>query len=70
MQCFQKDVNLRVSALKLMEHPWLRRAKAMLVQQNTALDAARNEIQAFQMAIQAAESNINTSPSGTWKILF
>lgn len=53
-----------------MEHPWLRRAKAALIQQNNALDAARNEIQAFQMAIQAAESNINTSPNGTWKNIF
>lgn len=26
MQCFQKDANLRISAEKLLKHPWLRKA--------------------------------------------
>jgi len=36
MQCFQKDCNLRVSAAKLLRHPWLQknRPKEAAVQQN------------------------------------
>jgi hypothetical protein len=26
MQCFQKDPNLRISAKKILRHPWLQRA--------------------------------------------
>ena len=27
MQCFQKDCNLRVSAAKLLRHPWLQKTR-------------------------------------------
>ncbi|KYG49087.1 hypothetical protein M433DRAFT_150437 [Acidomyces richmondensis BFW] len=44
MQCFQKDPNLRVSAKKLLRHPWILGSKKGVVQ-NKAPEEAIKEIQ-------------------------
>lgn len=41
LQCFQKDVNLRISARKLLRHPWMAGAKRQL-DQNKKEQASRN----------------------------
>lgn len=55
MQCFQKDPNLRVSARKLLKHPWILSAKRSdeVVAKNTKYDEAVKSVQEWNEALKS-----------------
>ena len=56
MQCFQKDPNLRVSARKLLKHPWIvnaRRSDSILPTQPTKYDEAVKSVQQWNEALKS-----------------
>ncbi|KAL1624529.1 Protein kinase of the Mitotic Exit Network [Diplodia seriata] len=55
MQCFQKDPNLRVSAKKLLKHPWIvnaRRADEVVQAKPTKYDEAVKSVQEWNEALK------------------
>ena len=59
MQCFQKDPNLRVSARKLLKHPWIvnaRRADAVVPTKPTIDEAVKN-IQQYNEKLKSPDHN-------------
>ena len=56
MQCFQKDPNLRVSARKLLKHPWIvnaRRSDAVVPNKPTEYDEAVKSVQEWNEALKS-----------------
>ena len=54
MQCFQKDPNLRVSAKKLLKHPWIVSAKRGNTSKPTEYDEAIKSVQEWNEALKAS----------------
>ncbi|KAL6714967.1 Protein kinase of the Mitotic Exit Network [Lecanora helva] len=56
MQCFQKDPNLRVSARKLLKHPWIvnaKRSDAVVPKKPTQYDEAVKSVQQWNEALKS-----------------
>lgn len=56
MQCFQKDPNLRVSARKLLKHPWIvsaKRTDAVVPTKPTKYDEAVKSVQEWNEALKS-----------------
>ncbi|KAL8802572.1 MAG: hypothetical protein Q9182_003737 [Xanthomendoza sp. 2 TL-2023] len=56
MQCFQKDPNLRVSARKLLKHPWIvnaRRSDSVVPKKPTDYDEAVKSVQQWNEALKS-----------------
>ncbi|BEI80759.1 hypothetical protein CcaverHIS002_0112880 [Cutaneotrichosporon cavernicola] len=58
-QCFQKDPNLRVSARKLLRHPWMQTAKKGSDEPAAAVEAIQ-KVQAWNEALNAVPKNSGT----------
>jgi hypothetical protein len=64
MQCFQKDPNLRVSARKLLRHPWItgsRRSDAPVSKAPSNFSQAVEEVKQWNKALKSSEHNLRTS---------
>ncbi|KAK0564035.1 Protein kinase of the Mitotic Exit Network [Tilletia horrida] len=70
LHCFQKDQNLRVSARKLMKHPWMQNARRQLDQlrtgssignRRTVHDEAVKSVQQWNQALKATPAVGSTS---------
>ena len=59
MQCFQKDPNLRVSARKLLKHPWIvnaNRSESVVPKKSTEYEEAVKSVQEWNEALRSPES--------------
>ena len=60
MQCFQKDPNLRVSAKKLLKHPWIanmKRTNEVEPSKPTKFDEAVKSVQEWNEALKSSPDN-------------
>lgn len=56
MQCFQKDPNLRVSARKLLRHPWIvnaRKTDSVVLKKSTEYEEAVKSVQEWNEALRS-----------------
>lgn len=59
MQCFQKDPNLRVTAKKLLKHPWIVSTKReQRLQKPTEYDNAVKSVQEWNEALKSSPPNV------------
>ena len=61
MQCFQKDHNLRVSARKLLKHPWIvsaRRSDAVVQKASTEYEEAVKSVQEWNEALKSPDNTL------------
>ncbi|KAL8711288.1 MAG: hypothetical protein Q9220_004185 [cf. Caloplaca sp. 1 TL-2023] len=59
MQCFQKDPNLRVSARKLLKHPWIvnaRRSDSIVPKKPTQYEEAVKSVQQWNEALKSPKA--------------
>ncbi|KAI9653493.1 MAG: hypothetical protein M1829_001286 [Trizodia sp. TS-e1964] len=66
MQCFQKDPNLRVSARKLLRHPWIvsaRRSDSIVKTLPTKYDEAVKSVQKWNEALKSPNAGSLRRPS-------
>lgn len=59
MQCFQKDPNLRVSARKLLKHPWIvnaKRSDSVVHQNSTEYEEAVKSVQEWNEALKSPDA--------------
>ena len=59
MQCFQKDPNLRVSARKLLKHPWIvnaKRSDTVVPKKPTEYDEAVKSVQQWNEALKSPDA--------------
>lgn len=64
MQCFQKDPNLRVSARKLLRHPWIvgcRRSEAPTARAPSNFNQAVEEVKQWNKALKSSETSLRAS---------
>jgi serine/threonine protein kinase len=64
MQCFQKDPNLRVSARKLLRHPWItgcKRSDAPVSKAPSNFSQAVEEVKQWNKALKSSEHNLRAS---------
>ncbi|KAM0715256.1 hypothetical protein Q7P37_008754 [Cladosporium fusiforme] len=62
MQCFQKDPNLRVTAKKLLKHPWIMSSrKEERTKKPTEYDQAVRSVQEWNEALKSSPPNAPTS---------
>ena len=65
MQCFQKDPNLRVSAKKLLRHPWIVSTKKTEAKKPTEYDEAVKSVQEWNEALRASPPNAHAGNAGS-----
>ncbi|KAL1953256.1 hypothetical protein VTO42DRAFT_3344 [Malbranchea cinnamomea] len=66
MQCFQKDPNLRVSARKLLKHPWIvsaTRSDSVVQTKPTEYEEAVKSVQEWNEALRSPTSTVLRKPS-------
>lgn len=59
MQCFQKDPNLRVSARKLLRHPWIvnaHRSDSVIPKKSTEYEEAVKSVQEWNEALKSPDA--------------
>ena len=68
MQCFQKDHNLRVSARKLLKHPWIvnaRRSDSVVPKKSTEYEEAVKSVQQWNEALKSPNATLRKASRPT-----